>query len=811
MFGHRLSILFLSVAVTMWLIPTWRAPAQECITPRLNQRAANDTPEETFDFARAAAAAKQVNAQGDLCPTSESDYTFAQVAPAARVPEEAAEVERVVVRGFEVDPVEYPALPEVEATRINSGKKTSFVKPEEFPAITNNNYREALATTPGLLVSEEPSSPIINIGYRGLDSQRSELTQVLKDGISIKNEQFGFPESHYAPILDAVERIEFIRAGASLQFGPQPGGAINFVTKMPARDRLFHFLTKNAFGSDELFTSFTSVRGTVGPFGYYAYYDHRERDGFRTNSDYQVNNGSAKLVYDASNDSRFILTLDAYEEEHGEPGGLTEVSTPGASLYQENRNKTTRDFDRFRLERYYATLEYEKVFSQATELQIKGFGGYLSRWSKRQRGGGFGVKPEENPDPEVTPEVVNSNDIQLREDWTEGAELRFRHDYSLAGDTSTLTGGLYFYHAEQDRSDERGATPDAEDGVLRRFNTGGTWDGALFAENRFHFGRLSIVPGMRLEFLQQSLGEIVNVTRTNPGDDLLERSDFSFVPLFGLGVSYVLLEDEQATGLTADGKDLKPVASTTPGSPPRLEVYATASQAYRPRTYGELVSTSPLAVINADLEEGHSLQFELGLRGKPLPYLTFDVSGFYFTFEDQISDVTLIIDEREVPSTANAGDARYVGFEGAAELDILALFTGGGSEAPYGRLNLYANATLLDAQFISGMFDGKTPTYAPNYQFKVGGIYRWKEMVKVALLGTLVDDSFANANNTPERFIPNHNVWDLTAEVNFWEGRIGLFGGINNLFNEDFYAEIRDEGIVPAYRRNYYAGLKLRF
>ena len=54
-------------------------------------------------------------------------------------------------------------------------------------------------------------------------------------------------------------------------------------------------------------------------------------------------------------------------------------------------------------------------------------------------------------------------------------------------------------------------------------------------------------------------------------------------------------------------------------------------------------------------------------------------------------------------------------------------------------------------------------------------------------------------------------VWDLTAEINFCHGRVGVFAGINNLFNEDFYAEIRDEGIVPAYLRNYYAGFSLKF
>jgi outer membrane receptor protein involved in Fe transport len=44
--------------------------------------------------------------------------------------------------------------------------------------------------------------------------------------------------------------------------------------------------------------------------------------------------------------------------------------------------------------------------------------------------------------------------------------------------------------------------------------------------------------------------------------------------------------------------------------------------------------------------------------------------------------------------------------------------------------------------------------------------------------------------------------------VKFWNNRVGVFAGIKNLFDEDYWAEIRDEGIVPAYRRNYYAGVE---
>jgi len=718
---------------------------------------------------------------------------------------DTAEVEAVVVRGsFDIYPVEYPALPPVEGTRINAGKKTSFVKPEEFPTFAGNDYREVMATTPGIIVSEEPSSPIINFGYRGLNSQRSEFMQVLKDGVSIKNEQFGFPETHYTPILDAVERIELIRAGAALQFGPQPGGALNFVMKMPRSDAPFHFTTRNVFGSYEYYRNYTEADGTLGPLGYYFYYDHREQDGFReANSDYDLNGGSARLVWNVTNDSRFVLTLDAYDEEHGEPGGLRRreaVNPPNSVFVEDDRTASTRFFDRFRLERYYATLEYQKFFSERTQLDIKAFGGYLTRWSKRQRGGAFGTLPS-GPD-------ANTNAIQLRSDYTEGLDARVRHDYNLFNDVSTIAGGIYFYHALQDRRDERGQTPDAEHGTLRNLNTGETWDGAIFAENRFHFGRLSIVPGMRLEFLQQSVDEEVNVS--NP---LHSQSDFSFVPLFGLGVGYVLMEGQQIVapppiaGEKGAVTKNPPAPIVTAGGPPRVELYGTVSQAYRPRTYGELVPTGASSVVNGDLKEGDSLQFEYGVRGKPFPYLNFDVGGFYFTFDDQVGEIIL---PDGFTSTGNIGHARYIGFEAASELDVLSLINGG-VPSPYGNLTLYGNVTLLDAEFTSGTNRGNTPAYAPDYQVKTGAIYRYKDIIKLALLGTVVDDEFGDDGDSFEGFIPAYNVWDLTAEVKFWNGRAGAFVGIRNIFDEDYWGEVREEGIMPALPRNYYAGFEFFF
>ncbi|MFL6505070.1 MAG: hypothetical protein ACJ8KC_06605, partial [Candidatus Udaeobacter sp.] len=420
--------------------------------------------------------------------------------------------------------------------------------------------------------------------------------------------------------------------------------------------------------------------------------------------------------------------------------------------------------------------------------------------STRQRGGGFGILPS-GP-------AAETDSIQLRTDYTEGLDARMRHDYNLFNDVSTITGGIYFYHALQDRRDERGETPGAEHGELRNLNTGETWDGAVFAENRFKFGRLSVVPGMRLEFLEQSVSEEVNVS--NP---LHSQSDFHFVPLFGLGLGYTLLEGEPilsappiAGGKGADAKN-PPAPTVTGFGPPRVELYGTVSQAYRPITYGELVPTGGSSVVNGDLKEGKALQFEYGVRGKPLPYLNFDVGGFYFTFTDQIGEVIL---PNGFTSTENVGDARYIGFEAATELDVLSLINGGAPN-PYGNLTLYGNVTVLDAEFTSGPNTGNIPAYAPNYQVKTGAIYSYKNTFKVALLGTLVDDEFGDDGDSFEGFIPAYNVWDLTAEFRFWKGRAGVFAGIRNVFDEGYWGEVREEGIMPALPRNYYGGFEFFF
>lgn len=668
-----------------------------------------------------------------------------------------------------------PFLPPIQATQIYGGKKASVIDLDALPKVQANNYRQALTSTPGLLYSEE-STPLVSMGVRGIgEPHRMQFLQVLKDGIPIHADQYGYPEAYYTPPLDVVDRLEFVRGGASLMYGPQPGGALNYVTYRPRRDRAFSARTYHTFGTDDLYSTYTAVDGTSGPVGYLGYYNHRQSEGFRTaNSDYRLDGGHFKVVYDSGPDTQWMLAMDAYEEEHGEPGGLTLATGPGLANYDENRNQASREHDRFRLRRYIPSLEMTHRFSEDTEAVVKMWGGYYDRYSKRQRGGGFGQMP--------SGAAANSNSIERQEFFTFGTDARVRHDYSFGKDTHTLAAGVSYYRSDSPRTDKRGATPDADDGVLLSSSQRDVHAGAVFAENRFEFGKFSITPGLRLETVAQDVRvRIPNAT----GGALSENGLTEFKPLLAASATYVL--------------------------PARTELYASVAESYRPTIFTEAVVPGSGSVIRGDVEAATSWTYEIGYRGQPGDWLMWDTSLFLVDLDNKYGGTVTTGGQTELRSV---GRSLNFGWDVAVEVDLVGAVQAARGDAADDRAHrvaLHGSLTLLDAEIHGGEQDGKTPQYAPDHLVRAGLIYRWKEQAKVAFLGTLLSDHYATDDENPTREIPSYTTWDLTAEVRVFRDWVSIVGGINNLFDEDYYARIRGDGIDPAYGRNYYAGLQLSF
>lgn len=668
-----------------------------------------------------------------------------------------------------------PFFPPVQGTEIFSGKKATLIDLDTLPQVQANNYRQALTQTPGLLYSEE-TTPLVSLGYRGIgEPHRAQFLQVLQDGIPIHADPIGYPEAYYTPPLDLVDRLEFIRGGAALMYGPQPAGALNYRTYWPRLDRPFSLRTRHVFGSDALYATYSAVDGTAGGLGYLASFQHRQGDGFRTaNSDFVVNGGHFKLVWGALDSTRWTLAFDGYAEEHGEPGGLTLERGPGLANYEDDRNQASRLHDRFRLQRYVPSLTLTHDFNDRTAAEVKVWGGYYDRFSKRQRGGGFGRFPS-------GPEA-DSNRIERQEYYTFGTDARLRHDYLLGDADQTFTTGVHFYRDDSPRTDALGATPFAEVGTPISQSQRFVYYGAVFAENRFQFGRWSLSPGFRLDTVAQDI-TVRRPTDAGPIESRKERLEV--VPLVELTLEYAL--------------------------PHRSELYASVAQSYRPTLFTESIIPSSGTVIAGDVRPTTAWTYELGYRGRPHDWLTWDTSLFLVDLDDKFGGT---VNQAGQTVLRSVGRSLNYGWDTAVELELTGLaqaLTGEVDPRRAHRLALHGNFSLLEAQIHGGALDGKRPQYAPEFLARAGLIYRWQDRLKLALLGTFVADHFAADDENPSRFIPAYTTWDLTLEAKVYRDTVSVLAGVNNLFDEDYYARIRGDGIDPAYGRNFYAGLQLTF
>jgi Fe(3+) dicitrate transport protein len=654
--------------------------------------------------------------------------------------------------------------PPVEGTRINQGKKISVADLEQIPQVINNNYRQAFNELPGLLVSEMPTPSHVNINYRGIgDPHESEYVLTLRDGMPLVSDWMGYPTAYYTPPLESVGRVELVRGGGALLYGPQPGPVINYVTLRPPLDQKFTASTAQTFGSDGLYSTYNSVGGTLGDFGYLGSFHHRQADGPRDNGDYAVFNGELKLAIGATTDSRWYFGFYGYEAENGEPGRLT------LAQYLDDRDQTIKEHDRLWVERYVPSITYERDVSEDTQVIVTGWAGMQDRFSRRQNSS------------------ATSTNLDRQEFFFAGVDTRARHDWEAWDNRHTLTAGFVLYGASAPRSRETNADLTATDGALNFDLDRNTLYGSIFAENKFQFGKLGVIPSARVEFIREDVEENLNLARGST-----VSSEFSdVVPLFGLGLTYDLTRLNQ--------------------------IYANVSQGYRPPKYDDLVNPTSTGQLPSDPEPGEIMNYEIGLRGSPMTWFRYDASFFYTDWDNVVE--TLDLGGGNTVRN-NSGRAQYTGFEAGAAFDLIGAFdawrnTAHGSK--WGSLSIHGSVSVLDAEFVSGNNDGNEPAYAPDYIVKAGVTYSYCDRLKVALVSVFVDEHYWQDSNTDASTpigvsqIPSYKVWDLSAEAKVYKDVVSVFAGINNLFDEDYFSRVRSDGIEPALERTYYGGVKLTF
>ena len=218
-------------------------------------------------------------------------------------------------------------MPEVRNGIIYAGKKSEVILVDSLDANKAiNNTRQVLGRIPGLNIVETETGGFTanGIATRGLNPIQSIEMNTRQNGYNISADVYGYNEAYYIPPMEAVQRIEMVRGAASLQFGSQFGGLVNYVTEDAPVNKPFEFKTSQTIGSFGLFNSFNSIGGNYKKISYYAFLQYRNMDGYRPNSQQWQLSGFGKVQYKASEKFNVGIEYSLLRNQLKMPGGFTD-------------------------------------------------------------------------------------------------------------------------------------------------------------------------------------------------------------------------------------------------------------------------------------------------------------------------------------------------------------------------------------------------------------------------------------------------------------------------------------------------------
>jgi Fe(3+) dicitrate transport protein len=215
-------------------------------------------------------------------------------------------------------------LREVDGTKITVTKKSSVTKLDLVPTIIGNNQRELFARTPGLFVSEQQTPTQFNMSYRGLGNpQEAEYVLLLQDGLPISTDWIGFPTAYYMPLPQSLAEVQMIRGGSSLLYGPNPAPAVNLVSRRPRRDQPLGAYSENVGGTDDLFSTFNALEGSLEKLSMRINVGYTRTDGQRENGEAWLRQTDLLLDYYVSDEQRWSLDVHDHDASSGDPGKLS--------------------------------------------------------------------------------------------------------------------------------------------------------------------------------------------------------------------------------------------------------------------------------------------------------------------------------------------------------------------------------------------------------------------------------------------------------------------------------------------------------
>ncbi|MCW9713161.1 TonB-dependent receptor [Aliifodinibius salicampi] len=706
-------------------------------------------------------------------------------------------LEEVIVGGENESTSGITRLQSVEGVSINESKKNEVLVIEDMTLNkASNNSRQVYAKVPGLNIWQSDDAGIqTSVGGRGLSPKRNSNFNTRQNGYDIAADALGYPESYYTPPVQALERIEIIRGAASLQYGTQFGGMLNFEFKDGPQNTPFQLKSTQSYGSFGLFNSFNSAGGSTADINYYGFYQYKTSNGWRPNS--ELDQHTAYLSFDIDITPDFTITPEythMYYLAH-QPGGLTDAQ------FRNDPSQSHRERNWFKVNWNLFALDADYIFNSKTRINSRFFGlvagrdalGNLQRIDRLDQGG--------------------ERDL-LKDDFQNwGNEMRLIHRYPLLNELSVFLVGTRIYNGYTHRRQGNGS--DGSKPEFRYLNPdnlkGSDFDlpsqnRSIFVENIFNITpKFSITPGARFEYINtEADGYYRNIVKDLAGNILMderieeERSRERSFLFFGVGSSY--RHDSQ------------------------LELYANYSQNYRAINFNDIRVDVGNLEVDPNMQDERGFNLDLGIRGQIDDLFSYDITGFHLSYEDRIGTVLRTepnpkfngLVDRTFRYRTNIADAKIYGIESFTEVDLLSLF-GSTRDA---RLSLFTNLAVINATYTNSNengIEGNEVELVPPFNLKTGLTFS-KAGFEASYQYTYVAEHFSDASNahrTPtaiEGIIPAYQVMDFSAQYHF--DRLNLEAGVNNLTDEKYFTRratgYPGPGIIPAKVRNFYISLGIQ-
>lgn len=691
-------------------------------------------------------------------------------------------------------------LEDVVDMSIYAGKKSEVIIMDSLVVNTaTNNARQIYSRVPGLNIWENEGAGIqLSIGGRGLDPNRTSNFNVRQNGYDISADALGYPESYYTPATEGIERIQVIRGAASLQYGTQFGGMLNFVMRKPVADKKIQLVARQSLGTYgkgskglALYNTFTSLSGTVGKLSYYTYFQYKTGNGWRPNSDFNTYNYYGNVNYQISKRTRIGLDITLMSYLAHQPGGLSD------DMFKEDPRQSNRERNWFQVNWRMAALHFNHKFNESNEMNVRVFGLVANRYT-------VGFRPNRVA---TIDDGTTERDLIKGEFRNIGAEVRYMKRYALGSRHSVLLLGARGYYGNNLSTQGQGTKGSGADFNYSKTNFM-TYDYtflnrniALFAENIFYIGsKLSITPGVRFEYIKTSAngyygsiaydlaGNIINTDTTHE-----YRVNGRHFLLGGIGISY------------------KPFA--------KMNIYGNISQNYRSITYSDMRISNPSSVIDPNMKDETGFTTDIGLRSENTKRFIYDASFFILNYNNRIGEyLTTDASNRIIRERTNIGRALMIGVECYLEYDVLKLI------APQSKKwsgSLFTNSAYIHSEYVSSgitAVQGNQVEFVPLFNFKTGARIGYKKF-KMAFQYTHLTQQFSDATNAVDGgasgvvgIIPAYTVMDLSTSYEYKVFKLEF--NINNLTNQMYFTRratgYPGPGILPSDGRAFYVTFQVK-